>query len=368
MSIRLLNTSYQALTLNTDPLNYNLPYTFMCWFQAHTWPPADNYRSLLIIGEPTDPSGDQLQITNLDTINEFDLYVNRAGAFSETYPNLICQSGVWYHATMVRSGVARCLAIINGVYSCESTFDVSTRKAATQMNIGRNPHGGEYIDGRVAAIKAWNTALTRIEIRREMSSVPPIRTTNLYGCWPGYPGQHGKDYSGNQHDFTEVGSPTDEAPPPVVWNNPPPKIWWLGEVGGITFQYLRPSADTSLGSWTDEADGATNIYTHIDETSPSDADYVQSPNNPSANIYKFKISTGSDPTVHTNHIISYRYRKPDNLGTVNLKVRLVEGTTTRKEWTHNDIGTTWTTQEQTLTEGEAATITDYSNLYLELEA
>jgi len=226
MSIRLLNTSSQALTLNTDPLNYNLPYTFMCWFYAHTWPSAASWHTLLVIGEPTDHSGDDIEITNSATIDKFALYVN-AGSNSETYPNLICRSGVWYHATMVRSGVARCLAIINGVYSCESTINVSTRKAATVMTIGRTQDGEEYIDGRVAAIKAWNTALTPEEVRREMKFISPVRTTNLYGWWPGYPGQHGKDYSGNQHDFTEVGSPTDEAPPPVVWNKPPPKIWWF---------------------------------------------------------------------------------------------------------------------------------------------
>jgi len=142
----------------------------------------------------------------------------------------------------------------------------------------------------------------------------------------------------------------------------------VANVQSYNYQIVRPTTDTSLGGWTDQADGTSSIYTAIDETTASDSDFVQSPNNPSTSIYKFKIGTISDPGIHANNIVAYRYRKPEAVGTVNLKVRLIEGTTTRKEWTHSNIGTSWTTQEQTLTEGEAATITDYSNLYLELEA
>lgn len=129
-----------------------------------------------------------------------------------------------------------------------------------------------------------------------------------------------------------------------------------------------PTADNSLGNWTDEGDGTTNIYTSIDEVTPSDADYVQSEKAPSTDIYKVKMASGTDPATGDNHFVDYRYRKDDNSGTINLTVRLVEGTTTRATWNHNNISTTWVQVRQALSTAEANSITDYTNLYLEFEA
>lgn len=134
------------------------------------------------------------------------------------------------------------------------------------------------------------------------------------------------------------------------------------------FQMLRPNADSSLGGWTDQASGTTNIYQSIDDVTPSDSDYVQSASLPTSSVARFKLSNGDDPGSDNNHFVVYRYRKPENAGTVNLTVRLMEGTTTRATWTHNGIGTEWTTVNQLLSGAEAASITDYTNLYIELEA
>jgi hypothetical protein len=43
-----------------------------------------------------------------------------------------------------------------------------------------------------------------------------------------------------------------------------------------TPQYARPTSDQSAGTWTTDTGGTTNLYAAIDETSPSDADYIQS--------------------------------------------------------------------------------------------
>ena len=347
-----------AERLYTANLPNVLRFTVAGWiniYGAKTYGGVVGFTGGSIISLDTGGGGDRLNIgdTNYDNTGLTQL-----------------NPGTWYHVAWTRNSVdpADNNAYLNG------ELEIAASRLTTNSPSGEFMFGRAvttfYLNGYFAHFKIWNSvALTKDEIRQEMRYAAPVRKANLWAYWP-FDLKDTKliDSTGNVKLESSGGSGFYAAAslPPVVLEPYQPKNWWLGT--GITFQYLRPSADTSLGSWTDEADGATNIYAHIDETSPSDADYVQSPNNPSANIYKFKISTGSDPTVHTNHIISYRYRKPDSTGTVNLKVRLVEGATTRKEWTHNDIGTTWTTQEQTLTEGEAATITDYSNLYLELEA
>lgn len=43
-----------------------------------------------------------------------------------------------------------------------------------------------------------------------------------------------------------------------------------------TPQYARPSSDSSVGTWTTDLGGTTNLYATIDETAFDDADYIQS--------------------------------------------------------------------------------------------
>lgn len=43
-----------------------------------------------------------------------------------------------------------------------------------------------------------------------------------------------------------------------------------------TPQYARPTSDSSVGTWTTNAGGTTNLYQTIDETAFDDADYIQS--------------------------------------------------------------------------------------------
>ena len=131
-------------------------------------------------------------------------------------------------------------------------------------------------------------------------------------------------------------------------------------------QSLYPSADTSLGSWTDQSGGTTNIYTTIDEASVNDSDYVQSPILPNTNTYKFKLDIGEDAGIHTGHVVYVRHKR-SLAGTSTLAIRLLEGNTIIASWSKS-VTETWTTITETLTELQAAAITDYSNLYIELEA
>ena len=89
-------------------------------------------------------------------------------------------------------------------------------------------------------------------------------------------------------------------------------------------QFARPSADTdNTGAWVDEAAGSANIYDGIDEVSPSDVDYIESPANPSGAAYTTALTSVSDPVASTGHVVRVRYAKnAAGGGQVNLVVQL----------------------------------------------
>jgi len=139
-------------------------------------------------------------------------------------------------------------------------------------------------------------------------------------------------------------------------------------------QTLRPSADSVDGSWTDQA-GGTSLAAAIDETTPSDTDYIRSPLSPSAAGCRVKLAAGGDPLSSSGHIIHWRAGK-DATGdeTINMTVKLYQGGgdslgagTLIASFNRNNVDA-FTTYDETLSGGEADSITDYQALYLEFFA
>lgn len=142
-------------------------------------------------------------------------------------------------------------------------------------------------------------------------------------------------------------------------------------------QFGRPSADTYIGGYKDEADGTTNIYTHIDETSYSDTDYIKSILAPSSAPYVCKLTTVEDPLSSSGHVVRFRYCKDAAGGaTIGLTVELrqayvnegAQGTLIATSGLIADISESWTSGSINLSGGEADSITDYANLYLRFVA
>src|SRR5512141_1170779 len=72
-------------------------------------------------------------------------------------------------------------------------------------------------------------------------------------------------------------------------------------------QYGRPSTDTANpGTYTDQGGGSTNIYTTIDETSYSDADYIRSTTDPASTVYVTKLTSITDPVSSSGHTLRVR--------------------------------------------------------------
>ena len=128
---------------------------------------------------------------------------------------------------------------------------------------------------------------------------------------------------------------------------------------GVTAQFSRPTSDASTGTWT--ASTGSDLYAMIDETVASDTDYISTVN---ASTCEVALSTLSDPASSSGHIV--RYRLSAEAGGVTVRLR--QGTTTIASWTHSPAPSSLTTYAQTLSVGEADSITDYTALKLQFEA
>jgi hypothetical protein len=139
-------------------------------------------------------------------------------------------------------------------------------------------------------------------------------------------------------------------------------------------QYGRPSTDASIGAYTDQGGGTTNIWDTINETVASDADYIRSVADPSNAPYVTKLTAVTDPVSSTGHTIRARMGTDVSSGgnqidaTVQLRQGYVsEGTpgTLIATLTQSNISAgSFTDYSYNLSAGEANSITDYSDLYL----
>lgn len=140
-------------------------------------------------------------------------------------------------------------------------------------------------------------------------------------------------------------------------------VWSAIAQGLVSFittaQYARPTSDVSTGTWT--ASSGSDLFAMLDETAASDADYIVTTG---ASTCEVALGTLSDPASSSGHVV--RYRISADAG--GITVRLRQGTTTIATWTHATAPTSLTTYAQTLTGGEADSITDYSTLRLQFEA
>lgn len=133
-------------------------------------------------------------------------------------------------------------------------------------------------------------------------------------------------------------------------------------------QYARPQAIVqNVGPWQDNAGATTNaaLVAAVNEPVRNDATYAQSPLGPtSSQVLEYLLDAVNAPSVAVsgnNYVVSYAYYKNLSGGTVDLVVSLMQGASTIASWTHNNIGTI-VEADQSLTQGQVNTITDWANL------
>lgn len=130
-------------------------------------------------------------------------------------------------------------------------------------------------------------------------------------------------------------------------------------------QSARPISDITKGGWT--ASSGTDLYAMLDESYPSDADYIRSASNPTADLCEVRLATLNDPLVGTGHKVKYRVDREGD-ATTQIVFYLMEGATQRATWTVVNAPGDPTDGEYALSEAEANAISDYSNLRVRIEA
>lgn len=136
-------------------------------------------------------------------------------------------------------------------------------------------------------------------------------------------------------------------------------------------QFARPSSDQSAGSWT-----TSPLWSKIDEDisggGSGDGTLITSDsvgNGANTTNADVKISTVTDPTLSSNHVIRVRWLCSDASRSLQAHIELWEGNpasggTKRAEIiSASNVGGTEVEASYTLSSGEADAITDYSNLY-----
>jgi hypothetical protein len=141
-------------------------------------------------------------------------------------------------------------------------------------------------------------------------------------------------------------------------------------------QILRPTATVTVGSWSDQSGGTTDLATPIAESIADDATYIQSPLAPNNEETKLRLTLGAPtpfPRTAGSHVVNIRAKK-DTTGGFNIDLTatlyLSDGTTVVATRTWTNIDPT-TTQQISLTQAEAESIPDVdwgSGLMLGLKA
>lgn len=124
--------------------------------------------------------------------------------------------------------------------------------------------------------------------------------------------------------------------------------------------HARPDADTTVGAWT--STGAT-LYEVVDEVSADDGDYIAIVS--TQDTCELRLSDVTDPVSSSGHVLRIR-RKSTADGYV-LTYDLRQGSTSIKTASVGlSIGGFFTTLEVTLSGAEADSITDYTDLNIQL--
>lgn len=141
-----------------------------------------------------------------------------------------------------------------------------------------------------------------------------------------------------------------------------------------TGSWLRPSSDDTAGIWVPSE--GEDLWEMIDEESAIDSTRIIAGGAPSAQVCKIALADPvATPAVDTDHVLRWRYAVLGTpSGSWSVKVELLQGTTVVGGATPVEEEQTGTADEDfvsseiALSTAQAATITDYDDLYLRFTA
>lgn len=122
-------------------------------------------------------------------------------------------------------------------------------------------------------------------------------------------------------------------------------------------QYARPDSDITTGDWT-----SVPLYAKVDEVAASDADFISATGDDYCEMGLSDIEAPGAGDV----ILRVRVRRPASSDDATLIVKLMEGSTVITERLVDVTSSSFVTASLTLTSGEKAAITDWSDLRVRL--
>jgi hypothetical protein len=131
--------------------------------------------------------------------------------------------GTWKHLAIAVSGSGVGQALFYADGALFATLDGHAEFTATTFRLGAHPHPAADLlfNGRLAAHKLYDTALTVTQIQQEMRQYLPVNMTSLNAWAPLLLSTDLKDYSGAARDYTGSGTLTTEDGPPIPWVRQP---------------------------------------------------------------------------------------------------------------------------------------------------
>lgn len=247
MAIRF-DAAADRLLRTTSPPSYNSAYTIMGWvyFTSLT---AGNYVKIFTQNDNSITNYDEVAVADVAPY-EFLCASVISSSYSEIAATTIPTTSTWYHLALVRASSSSLLLYVNGIQEVNNTLSISGRTANTRMEIGGGLSSNiNPLDGRVAAIKIYNTNLTAAEIQNEMRYYTPQRTTNLHIWTPGVEttaANADNDYSGNGNNWTAGGTLTIEDGPPITWGPSTQQMMFI-PAGGVSVT-VNPAVQTGAFS------------------------------------------------------------------------------------------------------------------------
>jgi hypothetical protein len=143
------------------------------------------------------------------TFVAYDAGFNTLGSFATTV-------GTWFRHALVMNGTA--WTVYFGNYGSALSSASGTRTAISSPGTLVIGATGDWFNGRHAAYRVYDAALSLAEIESEFEQYQPIRTTNLHRYHP-FVNAELVDYSGNARTLTAgAGAATTEAGPPIRWD------------------------------------------------------------------------------------------------------------------------------------------------------
>lgn len=138
-------------------------------------------------------------------------------------------------------------------------------------------------------------------------------------------------------------------------------IRW-GGFGWTPIQLIRPASTLASGAWVKSSDGlAANLHTMLDETVADPSDRITATAAGAAASIGMQAAT--TPVARTGHKLRIQHKET---GAAGIIVRWKQGATVIASWTvvpaPADV-----IVEYELTPAQAANITDYSNISVDLE-